>query len=409
LKNKHCGKEYEDIKEFIENNNCILITKKEDYENYKTLLQVECACGELFPVRFEKFLHRNKRQCNACGNGRPKYKDITGQKYNHLTAIELDKNKTLEYKEKGQHTTYWLANCDCGNPDLVSVSYGSLTSGGVKSCGCIHTLSLEGQKFGKITVLDYAYSKNGHTFWNCKCECGKETIIMGTLLNTGKTKSCGCLIAETQTTHGLSGHPLYYVYYTMRQRCYKPNCEDYYLYGGKGVSICEEWSGINGVVEFYNWAINSGYKKGLEIDRIDNDGNYEPDNCRWVNDIEQANNTRKNIMITLNNETKTFMEWCRYYDKNHEAVYGRLNNGWDILEAFTTDTDGTAHFKKDFKTELNGQYKTLTEWCEIYDKKYATIHGRLVKGWDLTTALNTPTDGKKHSYEVELSKGVILS
>lgn len=407
MKNKYCGKTYDDIKEFIENNNCKLLTPKDDYKNYKTMLQVECACKIPFFVTFSRFLHKNKRQCNTCSSNKPKYKDLTGQKFNHLTAIKLDEERILEYKQRNKHVTYWLCKCDCGNEELVSVSYGSLTSGGVKSCGCIHELNLTGKRFGKITVINYAYSKNGHTFWNCECECGTKKVIMGTSLNTGKTKSCGCLIAESKTTHGLSYHPLYRVHSTMKQRCYNYNCEDYYLYGGKGIIICDEWLGINGVVNFYNWAMNNGYEQGLEIDRIDSDDNYEPDNCRWVNDIEQANNTSRNISFTIDNETRTFMDWCRLYDKNHDVVYGRINNGWELLEALTTDTDNTQHFKQDFKTELNGEYKTLVEWCKIYDKNYSTIYNRIEKGWDLYTALNTPTDGKKHHYETELSKGVI--
>lgn len=398
MKNKYCGKTYEDIKEFIELYNCKLLTSKNEYENYKTKLNIICNCGNKFTTSFEKFLHRNKRQCNTCGLKKEPI-NLEGKKFNHLTPIKLDSDRILQYKNKGKYVTYWLCECDCGNPNLISVSYGSLISDGTKSCGCIHELNLTGKKFHKLTVIDYAFSKNGHTYWNCKCDCGKETIILGTAINTGKSKSCGCYNAESKMTHGLSEHPLYHVFNTMKQRCYNSNSEDYYLYGARNIIICDEW--LKDFLDFYNWAMNSGYQQGLEIDRIDTNGNYEPINCRWVDDIDQANNTSRNINITIDNITKTFAEWCRFYNKKTSVVRNRVKNGWNILEALMTDTDGNQHFNKDFMIELDGEYKTLTDWCRYFDRKYSTVYKRLKNGWNLKNALTTPTTKGKHYYNLE--------
>lgn len=334
------------------------------------------------------------------------FKDLTGQKFNHLTAIKLDEIRMLEYKIKhNKSKTFWLCECDCGNNELKSVAQGALCNGTIKSCGCKHILSLEGKRFGKLTVLSYAYSKDGHTYWNCHCDCGNDVITIGTRLNKGNTKSCGCYNAESKTTHGLSNHPLYAVYSTMKQRCYNPNSKDYYLYGGKGIIICKEWlKEDNCFLNFYNWAMDNGYEKGLEIDRIDSNKNYEPNNCRWVDDIRQANNTSKNMILEINNKKMTFSDWCRYYkvenDKN--TIWGRIHRGWNIEEAFETPVDGEAHYKKDSLLEYKGEFYTLKELCDKYDRNYGTVSNRISRiGWDLETALKIPTDGKKHIYEKE--------
>jgi len=333
-----------------------------------------------------------------------RYQDLTGQKFNHLTAVKLDENKIEEYKLKGKNITYWLCKCDCGNPNLVSIRAGSLKNGSIKSCGCIDPtkkLELTGKRFGKLIVTGYFGMKNDHSYWNCHCDCGNDTVVSGTALNNGKSLSCGCYIAESKTTHGLSSHPLYHVYSSMKQRCYNSNCKDYYLYGEKGVHICDEWLGDSGFVNFYQWSMDNGYCEGLEIDRIDSDGNYCSQNCRYVDDIKQANNTKRNLRFTINNKNKTFQEWCRFYNVNPDAVYTRILNGWDIKEALETKTNGKQHFKKDKLYEMDGEFRTVRDWCNIYNKKDVSIYHRLETGWDLYTALHTETDRHKHHYNIE--------
>ena len=152
--------------------------------------------------------------------------------------------------------------------------------------------NIKGQKFGRWTVLERAKNRYGNAYWICRCECGTEKEVSGTYLTNGKTKSCGCLKKELcgnqHRTHGLSKSKLYYVYAGIKDRCFRKKHKDYKYYGGRGIRMSEEWK--RSFISFYDWAISNGYKYGLTIDRINNDGNYEPSNCRWATMKEQRAN-----------------------------------------------------------------------------------------------------------------------
>lgn len=197
-----------------------------------------------------------------------------------------------------------------------------------------------GEKFNRLTVIrrDTGHRDKTRIHWMCKCECGKWVSVATHDLRSGNTKSCGCLRDEkaraNMTTHGESKTKLYAVWNTMMSRCYNPKTERYNRYGGRGITVCDEW--LHNYQAFRDWANSNGYKEGLTIDRIDVDGNYCPDNCRWVSSLEQQNNTSRNRYITLDGETHTMAEWARKTGISVAAINSRLKSGWGVKETLTT-------------------------------------------------------------------------
>lgn len=154
--------------------------------------------------------------------------------------------------------------------------------------------NIAGFTFGRLTAVKrVGQSEDGKAVWLCRCECENETKVRIRNLQNGNTRSCGCLKKEKATTHGLKKHSLWGTWNNMKQRCGNKNNKDFRHYGGRGIAICNEWH--NDFKMFYDWAISNGWQKGLTIDRVDNNGNYEPNNCRWVTMKEQNRNQRSRV------------------------------------------------------------------------------------------------------------------
>ena len=205
---------------------------------------------------------------------------------------------------------------------------------------------LSGKKFGKLTVvrLDHIEKRNNGKrnyyfyHWLCQCECGNECIIIGNYLKMRATVSCGCYRKELSRKkllkHGLCKTRLYRIWTHMKERCYKKYCKDYKNYGQRNIIMCDEWK--NDFVKFYEWALNNNYKENLTIDRIDVNGNYEPDNCRWSTIEEQANNMRSNHLLTFNNKTQTMSQWAKEYNMSKYLLQHRIALNWSVERALTT-------------------------------------------------------------------------
>lgn len=190
--------------------------------------------------------------------------------------------------------------------------------------------NLVGKKFGKLLVLEkYKNSKNGRTQWLCKCDCGNFSVVKTYRLTTGQTLSCGCKKFESHNKkHGMKNTRIYSIWCGMKKRCYNHNDKKYKSYGAVGIEVCEEWK--SDFESFYNWSIKNGYSENLTIDRINLKGNYSPENCRWITNLDQQNNKSNNVFIEYNGEVKTISEWCRKYNKNYKRVYNRIVHGVDF-------------------------------------------------------------------------------
>lgn len=257
--------------------------------------------------------------------------DLTGRKYGKLTVLR----KTPERDAAG--CVMWECQCECGT--IKSFSTNVLNSGKVKTCGCGQNKleDLTGKRFGRLTVIRVdKYEPSSHsTRWLCRCNCGNEKSVLASCLKAGTITSCGCYSSEQKSkrskTHGYGNKDrLYRIWSKMKSRCYSPSDRNYHRYGGRGIEICPEWR--RDFMAFRNWSIDSGYQDNLSIDRIDNNGPYSPDNCRWTDRKVQNNNRRTNVYITYKGETHTAAEWAEITGIKEATLVMRKRNGWSDAE-----------------------------------------------------------------------------
>jgi hypothetical protein len=202
-------------------------------------------------------------------------------------------------------------------------------------------LNLMGMRFGHwIVIGKKRETRRGvsRVYWLCRCDCGNEKYVLGDTLKTGESKSCGCksiyFRTEKTRTHGLSKTKEYNIWEQIKRRCYKPKEKHFKYYGGRGIIMCDRW--LN---SFENFLTDMGKRPTNKhsIDRIDNNGNYEPSNCRWALRIQQANNTRANVMIEYGGETDTMCNWARRVGIDREILRNRIQRlGWSVEKTFNT-------------------------------------------------------------------------
>lgn len=304
------------------------------------------------------------------------FEEYIGKRYGKLVVKEISHTN-----KKGVPVA--VCCCDCGNINF-SCSIDKLESEKIVSCKCDSIIDLTGQRFGRLLVVKMAdksdwkslYGKK-RVSWICQCDCGNVTIKRSHDLCYSGTYSCGCIRKERQ--HFANKSQIHRTWDTMLMRCYDKNRAQYYLYGGRGIEVCDEWlrSSPKGFSNFYNWAIKNGYKEEMlpngknkwTLDRIDADKGYSLDNCRWVTNTQQQNNKRADKPFEYNNETKTIKQWLRQYYFKCNDYYRLLRIGLtnkQVLDFISSeDTFKLQESRKDVKGE---RYVIEKGGCKLFDK-----------------------------------------
>jgi len=197
-------------------------------------------------------------------------------------------------------------------------------------------IDMTGNRYGRLSVIEMSgYNNHNQRLWRCVCDCGNESEVIGFLLRQGQTKSCGCLLKESIAAvnykHGKSKSQIWSIHRSMMDRCYLETSHAYSRYGGRGIDVCERWH------DFENFYADMGNKpKGMSLERVDNNKGYFPDNVRWANSKDQANNRRSNVMLELNGKIQTMQQWCDELGLRIGTVWARLNvYGYSVEKALT--------------------------------------------------------------------------
>lgn len=333
--------------------------------------------------------------------------DLTGQKFGKWTVIERVVSNTCQPK--------FLCRCECGTERIIASQ--NLRKGNTTSCGCDRKkyIDLTGQRFGRLVAVRRVENNHKWGFVNflCKCDCGNEKIVGGYALRQGKALSCGCLMIENikkaNTKHGNSRSRLYNIWHGMKQRCYDKNLSNYPCYGGRGITVCDEWQEFE---PFYDWAMANGYKEEIlpngknkwTIDRIDNDKGYSPDNCRWADFETQNANKRppqewreKGVFVEINGITKNLISWCKEYGLNYNTVMTRVHiRKWDWVRAITTPLQDN----KSRIVEYKGETLTVAEMAQRHNVRRDMVLYRLRNGWTVEEAIETPAGQKRNQKSV---------
>lgn len=200
-------------------------------------------------------------------------------------------------------------------------------------------IDITGQKFNMLTAIKpLRNDKYNKVIWQFKCDCGNTYEAVGSNVKCGEIKNCGCIHGNKQYSNFDYDNPshkrAYRIWNDMKRRCFCTNRKDYPRYGGRGITMCDNWLNFQ---NFWDWSLTNGYDDNLSIDRINPNGNYEPSNCRWSNAKEQANNKRNNHYITFRGVTKSMADWSNELDISYTCLRARLRRGWSVERALGGD------------------------------------------------------------------------
>lgn len=318
-------------------------------------------------------------------------RDLLGQRFGKLTVVgenPVRKNSQIQ----------WDCVCDCGGTKTTVSS--CLTGGHTNSCGCklqevISKKDLLGQKFGRLTVTGENPERDNfrQVMWDCVCDCGNKTTVRGSNLRKGQTTSCGCYnlerVIETKTKHGhspkIGESPTYIKWRSMKARCTNSNQDPNRGYVKRGIKVCDRW--LN---SFENFLEDMGEcPEGYSIERIDVNGDYCPENCKWIPLEEQAANKRNNRLLTFRGETLPLRHWAERMGLDEGCVRSRIIDlGWSVDKALTTPSGDYVP-----QIEYQGRSQSLGEWAKELGLQSSTLSVRLNKyGWSVEKAFETPVN-----------------
>lgn len=322
----------------------VVVERAENNKKGNTMWKCQCDCGKTKIALGYDLTHGRTVSCgcNNVGKVSPQREDITGQRFGTLTAVSVNNEMSCGNSIK------WNCVCDCGAK--VVVSHSNLKSGHTMSHrGCAlkerpyNFEYLSGMRFGRLTVVRESGRINGKVAWLCKCDCGNEKVVTGNALRCGDTRSCGCLFNESRRKpkhikHGMCKSRIYKKYVAMLSRC-SPTYHGAKSYYERGVCVCDEWKGEDGFINFRDWSVANGFDESVEakymtLDRIDVDGIYSPDNCRWTTMKVQQNNKTDNVYVEYLGERKTLKQWSEYLGLSYGMLKGRRRRGITVPKLF---------------------------------------------------------------------------
>lgn len=316
----------------------LVVEKRAEQKSPQGALWVcKCDCGNTKVVLGGQLRSGNAK---SCGCLEKRNRTLVGKRFGKLVVL---KKAGIHISKGGQRSAEYECQCDCGRRKIVAGS--ALQSGATKSCGCMSSnlLDIVGKRFGNYTVLARAKNRYGKAYLLCECDCGTVKEVMAQSLYEGRVVSCGChknkQCGDNFRTHGLSKTRLYHVWEKMRARCYCETDDKYTIYGGRGIKMCDEWD--NDFRAFHDWAYANGYdetapKGECTIDRIDVNGDYEPSNCRFINNLEQSYNKRNTIKIAYEGEEHTIKEWSEITGLSCALIRDRYKKGKSSSEILDT-------------------------------------------------------------------------
>jgi hypothetical protein len=306
----------------------------------KSRWYVQCSCGS--PIKSVLAGDLKSGNTTSCGCQIKKCIDLTGQQFGECLVLRRAENSQ-------DNKAMWVVQCSCGSPEKVIRA--SNLKIGHPTCGQCNFEDLTGREFGRFIVVGLAKKDRtihgvSRILWECLCLCGNTRYIIGSALRNGNSRSCGCLHKEImlslKTTHGDTGSREHQTWCRIRSRCFNENSVDYYLYGGRGIRVCEGYS------DYSNFRESLGPRPSAHsIDRIDVNGHYScgecieciirswKKNCRWATTTEQARNRRNNVWLSHNGETKTIVDWSPIVGISTRTLAARKRHGWSDERALT--------------------------------------------------------------------------